>query len=388
MGILQNIRKKQAIEPMLQQYYSMITGYSPIFRTFEGGIYEMELTRAAIHTFAEQVSKLKPEVKGSGNKRIEKTLQIRPNVLMNTQQYLYRLATIFEIENNALITPLYDDSGTVEGFYPLVPSKGQFIEYEGVKYFRYQFDTGLYGAIEFEKLGRLTKFQYKNELSGENNAVLIPTLELMNAQNQGYINGIKNSAAIRFLAQLANNIKPKDIKAERERITKENLSSENNGGILLFDSKYKEIKQITSEPYTVDAKQMEQIQENVFTYFGTNKKIIQNSFNSDEWNAYYEGKIEPFALQMALEHTNILFSPKSLSFGNEVLFTANRLQYLSNIEKRGTLTDLFDRGFISHNQGLEIFNMAPVEGGDKRYIRKEYAISDSLNQKIEYEELK
>lgn len=41
------------------------------------------------------------------------------------------------------------------------------------------------------------------------------------------------------------------------------------------------------------------------------------------------------------------------------------------------VTQMFDRGFLTHNQGLAIFDMPPVEGGDVYYIRKEYAnVSD------------
>ena len=34
---------------------------------------------------------------------------------------------------------------------------------------------------------------------------------------------------------------------------------------------------------------------------------------------------------------------------------------------------LFDRGLISTNQVMDIWQMAQVPGGDKRWIRKEYA---------------
>ena len=130
--------------------------------------------------------------------------------------------------------------------------------------------------------------------------------------------------------------------------------------------------------YTVDSAQMAQIKENVFNYFGTNEKILQNNFTSDEWGAYYEGKIEPFAIEASLVHTNMKFTPHEIAFGNDIIFEANRLQYASNKEKLEIVTQLFDRGFISHDQGLEIFNMAGLGAGvgDKRYIRKEYGLAD------------
>ena len=379
MSIFDNIRKKAKMEQLVNEYFSLINSYTPRFTSFEGGLYEMELTRAAIHSFATHISKLKPEVNGAGNESIERVLQFRPNKIMDTKKYLYRLATVLSVDNTAFIVPLEDKRGVIIGFYPLATSKCKLAKVNGVQYLVYEFDTNNTSAIELDRVGILNQFQYKDELFGESNRCLAPTLELMDMQNQGIIEGIKSGAAIRFLAKLAQTLKPKDVEEERNNFVKSNLSNQNNGGVMMFDQKYSEVKQIDSKPFIVNPVQMQQIEENVFNYFGTNKAILQNNFTSDEWSAYYEGKIEPFALELGLVHTNMLFSDREIAFGNEVLFTANRLQYMSNTEKLQTVTQLFDRGFITHNQGLEIFNMAPVEDGDKRYIRKEYTETSYLD---------
>ena len=39
-----------------------------------------------------------------------------------------------------------------------------------------------------------------------------------------------------------------------------------------------------------------------------------------------------------------------------------------------------DRGLITVNQGLAVFNLPPVEDGDKRYIRKEYTEVKNLDK--------
>lgn len=343
----------------------------------------MELTRAAIHNFATHVSKLKPEIKGSGNAVLNRRLQTRPNSTMNTQKYLYRLATGYMTENNVIISPLTDQYGQITGYFPMLISKCNIVDYEGVKYIRYNLGNGQYCAIELDRCGILNQYQYQSELWGESNYCLQPTLNLIHAQNQGIIEGIKNSAAIRFLAKIATTLKPSDLEEERKNFNERNLSKDSNGGVLVFDGKYEDVKAIDSKPIIVNPNQMQQIKENVFTYFGTNETVLQNKFNSDEWNAYYEGKIEPFALQLGLEHTNITFSEREIAFGNEIMFTANRLQYLSNTEKLNTVTQLFDRGFITHNQGLEIFNMPPVEDGNVRYVRKEYDLTDNYTKESE-----
>lgn len=379
MGLFKKIRQKEKMEQKVSDYFRLMNGYVPIFSSFEGGMYEMELTRAAIHSFATHCSKLKPEIKGPGNQKLERTLQFKPNRIMDTKKYLYRLATVYMTDNTAFIAPLYDNFFEIIGFYPLLTSKCGIVDYDKKRYLRYDFGNGQHGSVELENVGIMNQFQYRDELFGESNACMRPTMDLMNVQNQGIIEGIKNGASIRFLAKLANSLKDKTIKEERKRFIEDNLTVTNNGGVMMYDAKYEDVKVIDSKPFIVNPMQMSQIKENVFTYFGTNEKILQNNFTSDEWNAYYEGKIEPFAIEASLVHTNMVFSEREVARGNQVMFTANRLQYLTNSEKLNTVTQLFDRGFMTHNQGLEIFNMSPVENGDKRYIRKEYIETNNLD---------
>ena len=366
-------------EQQIKGYFKTLSAYTPIFTSYEGGVYEMELTRAAIHAFATQCSKLKPEIKGNAYKELATRLQFKPNSFMDTTKFLYRIATILSVNNTAFIVPIMDDAGMfITGYYPILPSMCEVVEYQGKPWLRYTFTTGQKAAIEFDRVGIMTQFQFKNDFFGESNAALYPTMQLINVNNQGIIEGVKQSANIRFMAKLANIFKATDIANERKRFTEENLSYENNSGVLMFDNKYSEVKQIESKPFIVDADQMKAIQTNVFNYFGTNEKILQNNFTEDDWNAYYEGKIEPFSLQLSLVMSNMTFTEREIVRGNQILFTANRLQYASNTSKLSIVTQLFDRGFLTHNQGREVFNMLPIDDGDKYFIRKEYAEVSNL----------
>ena len=152
---------------------------------------------------------------------------------------------------------------------------------------------------------------------------------------------------------------------------------------MMFDAKYADVKQIESAAMVVNPKQQEIIRASVFEYFGTNEKILTNTYTEDEWNAYYEGKIEPFAIQASLVLSHMTFTPAEIAQGAGILATANRLQYASNQTKLNIVTQLFDRGFMTHNMGLDIFNMSPVEGGDKYYIRKEYTEVSKLDTGIQ-----
>ena len=380
MGVFETIFKKPKADIKADGYFRMLNGYQPVFTSAPESIYEMELTRAAIHSFASFCSKLKPEISGSARRDLERVLQFRPNPFMDTSKFLYRTATILSVQNTAFIVPVENEVGDLIGYYPVMPSRCEVLDHNGKPYLRYTFTNGQRAAIEFERVGILTNFQYKDDFFGESNAAFRPTMELINMQNQGIINGVKNSASIRFLAKIANMIKPEDITKERERFTADNLSPDNQSGMVIYDAKFADVKPIESKAFVVNAAQMQQINENVFDYFGTNVHILQNDYTEDQWNAYYEGKIEPFAIQLSLVMSNMTYSVREQSFGNAIYFTANRLQYASNKTKLEISTQLFDRGLINRNGVMDIWNMAHVEGGDKYYIRKEYAEVSELGR--------
>lgn len=372
MGIFEAIFRRPRSD-LTGGYFKMLNGYAPVFTNAPGSIYEMELTRAAIHSFASFCSKLKPEVSGSAGKRLERTLQFKPNPFMDTSKFLYRLATILSVNNTAFILPVQDNFGALTGYYPLLPQNCEVLEVSGKPYLRYTFGNGQRAAIEFDRMGILTQFQYQDEFFGADNSALRPTMQMIHANNQGIIQGVKNSAMIRFIAKIGNMLKSEDITAERERFTEENLSADNQSGMIIYDNKFSELKQVDSKPFVVNAAQMDRINENVYRYFGTNSRILQNEYTEDQWNAYYEGKVEPFAIQLSLVLSNMTFSAREIACGNAITMTANRLQYASNQTKLNISTQLFDRGILSTNDVMDIWNMAHVPDGNKRWIRKEYA---------------
>ena len=371
--------KKKKEKEQINRYFSLLSGYSPVFTTFDGSVYEMDLTRTAINTFATHCSKLKPEIEGEALKHLEKTLQFKPNFFMDTTKFLARVATILECEHTVFIIPIEDRWGELCGWYPIRPQYTELIEHNEKAYLRYNFANGEKACIEYEKVGVLTTHQYKNDIVGEDNDTLQPTLQLIQTTNEGIINAVKNSANIRFLAKVGNILSDEDIKAARDDFTSKNLTSDNKSGMLVYDNKFENLEQIDSKPYTPNALQMQQIQENVCTHFGTNMDILQNKFNEETWEAYYEGKIEPFALQLSLVMSNMSLSLEQLA-DNAITFSANRLQYASNSTKLQVSTQLFDRGLINRNSVMDIWNMPHVEDGGKYYIRREYTEVDQLEK--------
>lgn len=357
--------------------YKMLNGYTPVFTTRGGGVYENELIRAVINAKASHISKLKVELKGAARPKLQSKLRLGPNEFQTWSQFLYRLSVILSIHNTAFITPIYDDFGEPSGIYTPLPSRCEVVQYDNVPYLRYKFSNGDTAAIELAYCGLMVQSQYRDDLFGESNNALIPTLDLIHIQNQGIKEGVKSAASYRFMAKLSNFAKADDLAEERKRFTAKNFSADaEGGGMLLFPNTYSDIKQIDVKPWVIDADQIKVIRENIFNFFGVNEDVLQNKAYGDKWAAYYEGAIEPFALQFSEVLTKMLFTLREQAQGNSVMLTANRLQYLSNSEKLNVSSQMLDRGIMSINDVREIWNLPPVEGGDARIIRGEYYNAD------------
>lgn len=382
MGLFDVLFKNRPkVNEKYESTFKLLNGYTPHFTTWQGGVYESELIRAAINARATHISKLRVDVQGAAKPALQNKLKHGPNQFQTWGQFLYRLSTILDIHNTAFITPVYDDFGEISGIYTPLPNRCKVVQYDDVPYLRYEFNNGHHAAIELDSCGIMTKFQYRNDFFGEPNDALYPTMELIHTQNEGIQEGVKSAASYRFAAKVGNFTKTEDLKKERKRFTEENFSKESDPyGILLFPNTYTDIKQVEVKPWVIDEKQMELIKANVFEYFGVNEDVLQNKAYGDAWAAFYEGGIEPFAVQFSDVGTKMLFTLREQSNGNRIMATANRLQYLSNREKLDVSSQMLDRGIMSINDIREIWNLPPVEGGDVRIIRGEYWNADEKVQ--------
>ena len=355
--------------------FKMLDGYKPHFTSFGGNIYESELIRAAINARATHISKLHVEMMGTARPALQNKMKHGPNQLQTWSQFMYRLSTILDVHNTAFIVPIYDEYGQPSGVFTPLPHRCTVIQYNGVPYLRYEFSWGEKAAIELDYCGIMTKYQYRHDLFGENNHALLPTVDLIHIVNQGIDEGVKSAATYRFMASVNNFTKVEDLKKERQRFSEENFGRDaDGGGLLLFPNTYRDIKQIEVKPWVVDADQMELINKSVYEYFGVNEDVLENKAFGDAWAAFYEGAVEPFAIQFSEVMTKMFFTLREQTNGNKVMATANRLQYLSNADKLAVSAEMADRGLMTRNEIREIWNLTPLPEpvGSQLPIRGEY----------------
>lgn len=377
MGLFDVLFKKQNkdVAKGNDGYFQTLTAYKPHFSSWNGKLYESALVRSAIDARARHISKLKVEIIGSAQPKLQAKLKQKPNSFQTWSQFLYRTSTILDMHNTAVIVPVYDDWMEVTGYFPVLPVKCVVVEYEGEPWLRYEFKTHKKAAVPMSECAVLTKYQYSSDFFGEPNNALDATMKLEHMNNEAIEEAVKNGAQYRFLARVNNFSTVSDLKNERLRFSEANLKSDDaNNGILLFPNTYTDIRQIDQSAYTVPAEELEEIRTNVYNYFGVNEDVLQSKAYGDAWSAFYESAVEPFAIQFSETMTHAMFTENEISRGTFLMLTANRLQYMSTNEKLNVSSQMADRGIMNRDEIREIWNLPPLpDGQGQAYtIRGEY----------------
>ena len=359
-----------------RETFKVVSAYSPVFHDWRGEIYESMLVRAAIDARARHVSKLRVEFRGTAKPDLTAKLKRRPNPWDTWSKFMYRVSTILDCCNNCIVVPIYDDSHNKIGFFPLIPTACSVVRYKDELWLKYKFYSGQKsGACRLDECAILNRFQFKNDFFGEDNKALDETMDLIHIEKQGIKEAIKTTSGFKFWAKSNNFSMEDDLSDIAANFSEKNFGQEaKKTKVLLFPNTMSEIHQLDGKPYTPDKEQMELIQQNVYTYFGVNLDILQNSANSDKLSAFYEGFIEPFGIQFSETMTHALYSEKEITYGAEVVTTSNRLQYMTFTDKKNFVEGGLDRGILMIDEAREVYNLPPLEDGKgQRFVaRGEY----------------
>lgn len=354
------------------------------YSNFSKSIYELDTVRACVDAIARNVSKMEFNHVDKSNgkkKRVVKDSDIakvlkKPNSYMTTRDFVYKCATIHFTTNNCFIYPEYE-KGKLIALHPINYKAYKIVELNGNIYVKFQIKYTKEYVVALEDVINLKRFFYIKDFTGENNDALIPSAELINSQNQGIINGIKNSAVIRGLLKTISIIKEEDLAKKKEQFVKDNLSTSNSGGVIVLDGKYDYVP-LESKPYTIDSEALLSSKNKIYDYFGVNEEFLQNKFNSEQYDAIYEGLLEPFGVMFGQALTDCLFTQIEKDYGNEIEVTMNRLKYQSikNVVSLVSVTNQL--GIFTPNEYREMFGYEPLDDGDTRLVSLNYVKSNQV----------
>lgn len=367
-------QKKEQPQKQTEAFLQMLNSYNPYYTTVSENIYESKVARTCIDRIATHSAKLVPRhIQNASNNYINGDinflLQHRPNPLMSTYDFIYKIVSILYTDSNSFVY-IQKDRGTdgktyIKAFYPVLATSYELLQdRSGTIYLEFNFINGKTYTLPYLELIHLRKFYCKHDIYGENNKILRPDLETALASSEGIKNAIKTSSNLKGILKFTNTMmKEKDIKANKDAFVRDFLNMENNSGIAGLDAKA-EFQEVNIKPITLDKAQLEQVNNNVYDYFGIGEEIVRNKFTPEQWLAFYEGVIEPLAIQMSDEFTAKIFSDEAIKEGHQIIFTANRIQYLAPKDKREILSTVLPYGLLTKDEALEILDLPP-KGGEE-----------------------
>ena len=363
--------QKQSVK---QTRLEMLNSYNAEFTTLGNNTYDSKVARQCIDRIATHCAKLIPKhiqdnisncIKGD----INFLLQNMPNPIMTKFDFIYKTISMLYTDSNAFVYIAKDEKGFITGFYPVLAQDYDLLQdKEGKMYLKFKFVNGKSYILPYLELIHLRLFYNKHDIFGTNNKVLKTDIDTAHTASEGIKNAIKTSNNLKGILKYENSmLKDKDLKASKEAFVNDFLNLENESGIAAMDAKA-DIKEVNLKPITLDREQLEQVNYNIFDYFGISENIVRNNFTEEEWNAFFEGVIEPRSIQMSDAFTNKVFSIKARKEGHKIIFTANRLQYASLKTKILLLKEAGDRAMLKVDEGREIIDLPPIGGEEGNKI--------------------
>ena len=354
-------------------------GTRPFTTGWSGSMYQQVLVRSVIERFAVACSKLKPEIQGSARPRVRRAVETSPNEFQTWPQFLYRCATLYMNNTTVCVVPEYKPGTQVQiGYYPIPLAQAEVVDHGGEYWLRWTSLDGDVRAIELAKVAVVTRFQYVSDWFGDGN-ILANTLSMLKAQEDAQRQSLNDSAQIRFIGQLNGQVREEDMAKKRDRFAEANLGGGNETPLMVYDNTFASIEQLKAQNWTIPSEEMERIENNVFDYFGINRRILQNNYDENAWDAFYEGCIEPFALALGEAMTQATFTMRERP-ANRIMFSSNRLEYAAASSKRNINKDMTDRGIMTINEGREILQLPPIDGGDIFILRGEYKVGHTFEE--------
>lgn len=380
MGFWSRLFGRKQVKNQSGVKFEMITETGNGFYSWHGELYKSDIVRSCIRPKAKAVGKLvaKHIRESADGLKVNPEPYMRflleePNPLMTGQMLQEKLATQLSLNNNAFALIVRDQFGYPTQIYPIPCVSVEAVYEKAELYLKFVLRNGKIFQFPYRDIIHLRQDYHQDDIFGDSPAEAITSLmEIVTTVDQGIVKAVRNSNVIKWLLKFKQVLRPEDVKKNVDEFVKNYLSIDSEtGGAAAADAKY-DIEQVKPDSYVPNAATTKQTLQRIYAFFGTNEKIVQSSFNEDEWVSYFEAEIEPLSIQMSNEYTRKLFSRKERSFGNRIIFEASNLQYASMRTKLG-LVQMVDRGAMTPNEWRRIFNMGPVEGGDKPIRRLDTA---------------
>lgn len=380
---IRNPFRRQNYAPASKTGFRMIRQDGDTFVGWDGNLYQSDIIRSCIRPKVKALGKT--ERKHLRTDYVNDTVSVNPDVYMQFllsdpnpymtgQKLIEKMETQLILNGNAFAVIVRDSNGLPVELYPVDCSSAEAVFAEnGALSLKFMMPNGKQFLFSYDDVIHIKSDCNTDQIFGDSPAqCLTSVMNVIKTTDQGIISAIKNSAVIKWLLKFNSAMRDEDVKKKTKDFADNFLDVSNGTGVAAVDAKA-DAQQIENKEYVPGAETIDKQTERVYSFFNTNKNIVQSSYSEDEWNAYYESEIEPDIIAYQEEFTRKLFTRRERSFGNRIVFESTNLSTASMRTKIG-LVSLVDRGILNANEVRAVFNLPAISTGNEYVLRKDTAM--------------
>ena len=361
----------------------LLNGYSNDFVQWDGDAYDNATGRNCIDTIARHAGKLHPKhiirkngvIVKNADSKLQYILSVRPNWLMTSSEFIEKIVAQYYCYNNLFVYIQRDVNGNIIALWPLnFNNLALYEDKSGYLYCKFTFGTGEQATVPYEEMIHVRRHFNRDDVFGDPEGhILTEDINLLKAVKTAVINVVKNFHKLRGIIQWTGTVRPEDQESMWKKFVDSFAGPSNGSGIGSLDNRGK-FQQLTTDTQTFETGQMQFARDNLYKYFGISESIVSGNYTEEQFQAFYESVISPIALKLSQEFTEKLFTPKERGFGNEVIFEANRIAYMSTASKVKLANAMIPAGSIKRNEIRELFGYAGLPGpeGDEIVVSLNY----------------
>lgn len=375
MGFFANLKNKNTG----LKYAHMLNSGQPIFSQFGDNIYASDIVQSVVDCIVTEMTKLTPHhirkvdrdrvpVKGS----IQEMLN-NPNPLMTKSDFMSKIIWNLFLNYNSIVYPVYEWVKNSDGsrskkyiaMYPLQPRYVDFMEDDtGELFIRMRFKNMQEFTLPYSDVIHIRyKFSFNDFLGGNENGqpdndALLKLLSMNENMMEGALKAMKSSFNVNGILKSGSVMDRDKVQAMVEEFN-ERLKN-NESGILGVDGKAEYVA-ITKKIAIVDADTLKFIDERILRNFGVSMAILTGDYTKEQYEAFYQKKLEPLIVAISQAFTKTLFTEREKQFGNEIIFLPKELIFMNTTQVLEAIRILGDAGELFSNEKRLALGLEPLE---------------------------
>ncbi len=378
MGLLDWFTGKRKNKDSSYKYAAALNGFMPIFSQFGNDIYASDVVEQAIGCIVTELQKLNPHhVRKSGRDSttvyddVERVLK-NPNDHMTLSDFLGKIGYQLYSNYNSFVIPTWKivegEAGVsrkLTGLYPIQPSQVDFLQDKNSDRMavKFTFANGYNSTLWITDVIHI-KFRYhRNEFMGgdevgqPNNKALLETLQLNDTLLKGIASAMKASYAINGAVKY--NTMLDDGTMEQNLLDFQKRLQNNESGLLGLDLKGEFIP-VKRDLKIVDEATLKFVDSKILRHYGISTAILNGDYTKQQYEAFYQKALEPIIIALSQAFTKTLFTDREKQMGNEVIFYASELVFMTFQEKLEMVRLLGDAGDLLENEKRTTFGFPPL----------------------------